>query len=58
MKYLQVKLRDGCPLPTIDIFLSMYCPEAKLWSSYCVGQMQSFTQMLGVNASYVNIVDD
>jgi len=56
---LQVKLRDGSLLPTEDMFWSKYCyPEARLWSSYYVGRMQRFTNMLQYNNLHINLGDD
>jgi len=59
VNYFQVKLRDGSPLPTEDMFWSKYCyPEARLWSSYYVGRMQRFTNMLQPNNLNINLRDD
>jgi len=54
-----VKLHDGCLLPIVNVLWSMHCyPKAKLWSSYYVGRLQTFTQMLGVNTLDVNLAND
>jgi len=54
-----VKLRDGSPLFTKDMFWLKYCyPEARLWSSYYVGRMQRFTNMLQPYKLHINLRDD
>jgi len=55
----QVILQDSCPLPTVDMFWSKYCyAEARLWSSFYVGCLQSFTNMLQANQFHINLGDD
>jgi len=59
VNYLQVKLWDGSPLPIEDMFWSKYCyPETRLWSSYYVGRMKRFTNMLQSNNLDINLGDD
>ena len=57
--FVQVKMVDDCPIPTADILWCTHCyPEARLWSSYYVGRMQSFTQSISISLTYVNLGDD
>ena len=57
--FVQVKMVDDCPIPTADILWCTHCyPEARLWSSYYVGRMQSFTQLISISLTYVNLGDD
>ncbi|XP_068471896.1 uncharacterized protein [Phaseolus vulgaris] len=55
----KVKLLDDCPIPTADILWCTHCyPEARLWSSYYIARMQSFTQLISISPTYVNLGDD
>jgi len=45
--YLQVKLQDGCPIPSTDMCWSThYYPIAKAWTSPYISHMQVFTQLM------------
>jgi len=57
--FSHVILPDDCPLPTVDMFWSKHCyAEARLLSSFYVGHLQSFTNMLQVNQFHINLGDD
>ena len=50
---------DDCPIPTVDILWCTHCyPEARLWSSYYISRMQSFTQLISISPTYVNLGDN
>ena len=56
---MQVKLKDGCPLPTVDVLWSTYAyPMTRLWSQLYLSRMQQFPVLTSQNPTYVNIEDN
>ncbi|XP_027940130.1 uncharacterized protein LOC114194217 [Vigna unguiculata] len=57
--FVQVRLQEGCPLPTVDIILSSNCyPKAKGWASFYRDRMQAFLDLHVVDRSYVDLMED
>jgi len=53
---LAVHLKDGCPIPMVDIISSAHCyPEVRAWSAFYANRMQTFVHLMGVNTSYVDL---
>ncbi|XP_052728461.1 uncharacterized protein LOC128195266 [Vigna angularis] len=53
-----VKLQEGCPLPTVNIMSSTHCyPEARAWSSIYTSRMRAFEQLMDITTSYVDLGD-
>ncbi|XP_052730513.1 uncharacterized protein LOC108324532 [Vigna angularis] len=56
--FVQVKLQEGCPLPTVNIISSTHCyPEARAWSSIYTSRMHAFEQLMDITTSYVDLSD-
>ncbi|XP_052734262.1 uncharacterized protein LOC128196755 [Vigna angularis] len=56
--FVQVKLQEGCPLPTVNIMSSTHCyPEARAWSSIYTSRMHAFEQLMDITTSYVDLGD-
>ena len=56
---MQVKLKDGCPLPTVDVLWSTYAyPMTRLWSQLYLSRMQKFSVLTSQDPTYVNLGDD
>ncbi|XP_027926093.1 uncharacterized protein LOC114183319 [Vigna unguiculata] len=57
--FVQVRLQEGCPLPTVDIISSSNCyPKAKGWTSFYRDRMQAFLDLHIVDRSYVDLMED
>ncbi|XP_052732451.1 PKS-NRPS hybrid synthetase cheA-like [Vigna angularis] len=56
--FVQVKLQEGCSLPTVNIMSSTHCyPEARAWSSIYTSRMHAFEQLMDITTSYVDLGD-
>ncbi|XP_052724908.1 protein FAR1-RELATED SEQUENCE 5-like isoform X1 [Vigna angularis] len=56
--FVQVKLQECCPLPTVNIMSSTHCyPEARAWSSIYTSRMHAFEQLMDITTSYVDLGD-
>ncbi|XP_052723733.1 uncharacterized protein LOC128193696 [Vigna angularis] len=56
--FVQVKLQEGCPLPTVNIMSSTHCyPEARAWTSIYTSRMHAFEQLMDITTSYVDLGD-
>ena len=52
--FVQVKMIYDCLIPTADILWCTHCyPKARLWSSYYIAWMQSFTQLIIIWWAYI-----
>ncbi|XP_027922988.1 uncharacterized protein LOC114180893 [Vigna unguiculata] len=57
--FVQVRLQEGCPLPTVDIISSSNrYPKAKGWASFYRDRMQAFLDLHIVDRSYVDLMED
>ncbi|XP_027915159.1 uncharacterized protein LOC114174522 [Vigna unguiculata] len=57
--FVQVRLQEDCPLPTVDIISSSNCyPKAKGWASFYRDKMQAFLDLHVVDRSYVDLMED
>jgi len=54
--FLQVHLKDDCPIPMVDIISSIHCYlEDRAWSAFYAKRLQTFVHLMGVNTSYMDL---
>ncbi|KAH1203350.1 hypothetical protein GmHk_17G049618 [Glycine max] len=57
--FVQVFLRDHCPLPRVTLLWSTYCHhQAKQWPTPYISRMQQYTNLSRLKIDFVDLAED